>query len=70
MKYRIIMIYPDGERVEEDELYDSYEEAESIALDNCGAFHVGGEILELSNPGDYPYDPDEEADYEIIEVDE
>ena len=66
MKYKIIMIYPGEERVEEDELYDSYEEAESVTLDNCSAFHVGGEILELSNPGDYPYDPDEEANYEII----
>jgi hypothetical protein len=23
----------------------------------------------MSNPGDYPYDPDDEPDYEIIEVD-
>lgn len=31
---------------------------------------TGGEILEMSNPGDYPYDPSDEPDYEIIETDE
>ena len=24
----------------------------------------------MSNPGDYPYDPDEEVDFEIVEVDD
>lgn len=54
--------------VEEDELYDTYEEAEEAARYGMSCYHLGGEILELNNPGDYPYDPDDEPEYEIIEV--
>lgn len=61
-KYKIIF---NGE--EQDEVFDTYEEAEDYAHDLVGAYHEGGEILELSNPGDYPYDPEVEPDYEIIE---
>ena len=34
---------------------------------NCRA---GAEVLNLSNPGDYPYDEDDDfdIDYEIVEV--
>jgi len=32
-------------------------------------YDLGGEILNMSNPGDYPLS-EEQADYEIIEVDE
>ncbi len=61
-KYKIIF---NGE--EQDEVFDTYEEAEDYAHDLVGTYHEGGEILELSNPGDYPYDPEVEPDYEIIE---
>lgn len=62
-KYRIIF---DGE--EEDEVYDSYEEAEDSAMEMLSNYHLGGEILELSNPGDYPYNPDDEPDIVITEI--
>lgn len=62
-KYRIIF---EGEV--EDELYDSYEDAEEAALYLCSCSRVGAEILNLSNPGDYDYDEDEEYEYEIEEV--
>ncbi len=55
---------------EENEVFDTYEEADEYALYLLSCYHIGGEILEMSNPGDYPYDPDDEPEYEIIEVDD
>lgn len=54
----------------QDEVFDSYEDAEDYAGYLSGCFHDGGETLELSNPGDYPYDEDAEPEYEIIDEDE
>lgn len=62
-KYKILF---NGE--EQDELYDTYDEADDAARDMVCAYHVGGEELELSNPGDYPYDPNDEPNCEIIKV--
>ncbi len=61
-KYKIIF---NGE--EQDEVFDTYDDALDAANDLVGAYHEGGEILELSNPGDYPYDPTVEPEYEIVE---
>jgi hypothetical protein len=63
-KYKIIF---EGE--EEDEVFSSYEQAQEYALYLVSCYHTGGEILELSNPGDYPYDPSDEPEYEIVEID-
>lgn len=64
-KYKIIF---DGE--EEDEIFNSKEEAEEYALYLCSCTNSGAEILHMSNPGDYDYDEDsfEDPDYEIIEI--
>ena len=66
-KYKIIY---DGE--EEDEVFDTIEDAEDYAgyLRSCE--RTGAETLHLSNPGDYDYDEDdfEPSDYEIIEIDD
>lgn len=62
-KYKIIF---EGE--EQDEVFDTYEEADDYATDLVSSYHEGGEILEMSNPGDYPYDPEYEPECEIIEV--
>ena len=66
-KYKVLF---DGEM--QDEVFDSYEAAEEYALYLCSCSRTGAEILNLSNPGDYPYDEDsfEDPEYEIIEVDE
>ena len=61
-KYKIIF---NGE--EQDEVYDTYDAAREAANDLVGAYYEGGETLELSNPGDYPYDPTVEPEYEIVE---
>lgn len=63
------MHYPDGTDEEEDELYDSEEQAEEAGCYGCSCYSQGAEILNMSNPGDYPLD-DGECDFEIIEVDE
>jgi len=64
-KYKILF---DGE--EEDEIFDTYKAADEYALYLISCYHTGGEILEMSNPGDYPYDPNDEPDVEIVEIDE
>ena len=70
-KYKIKMIYPDGEEVIEDDIFDSYEEAEDAALYYVSCTRDGAETLNLSNPGDYEYDEETYVDptYEIIEID-
>ena len=66
-KYRILL---DGEM--EDDVFDSYKIAEEYGWYLIGCSREGAEILHMSNPGDYPYDPDafEDPEYEIIEADE
>lgn len=64
-KYKIRF---EGEEL--DDVYDTYEAAYDAALYEVSCYHLGGEILEMSNPGDYPYDPNEEPEFEIFEVDE
>ncbi len=62
-KYKIIF---GGE--EADEVFNSYKEADEYALYLVSCYHTGGKIFEMCNPGDYPYDPDDEPEYEIVEV--
>lgn len=53
----------------EEELFDSYEEAEEYGYTILSACALGAEILRLSNPGDHP-EPDEDEDpaFSVIEV--
>ena len=72
IKYKYIL-YLDGAKIMDSydddwELYDDYDSAVDAALYSIGCWHVGGETLQLSNPGDYDYDPNEEPTYEIEEV--
>ena len=76
IKYGFILYFPDGDRIDsadEGELFDTEQEAEEAASEWISNYKVGGEILNLSNPGDYPYEPDvwsqiESSVYEV-EVD-
>ena len=54
---------------EEDEVFDTEEDAEDYASYLSGCVKEGAEILHLSNPGDYDED-DYNDDYEIVEVDD
>lgn len=66
--FRVEMHYPDGSIEEDDEVFESEDDAKARGLQMCSDYSTGGEVLNLSNPGDYPLD-DEEADFEVIEVD-
>lgn len=55
---------------EQDEVFSTYEDAEQYALYLISCYHTGGEILEMSNPGDYTYDPADAPKYEIVETTE
>ena len=65
VKYKVVF---DGE--EEDEIFDTMEEAEEYALYLCSCSRTGAEILHLSNPGDYDEDDYDEPEYEIIEIED
>ena len=69
-KYKIILSFSDGEEIERDEIFDTEEAAHEYALYLVGCASTGAEILNMSNPGDYPLDDFEEPDYEIIESEE
>ena len=64
-KYKVIF-----NAEEEDEMFDTYEEAESHALYLCSCTRDGSETLNMSNPGDYEYNEDsyKDPEYEIIET--
>lgn len=68
-KFKICWL-EDGE--EEDEVFDTYEAADEMGMYYQSCAKVGAETLNLSNPGDYPYDEEtfDCPEYEIIEIDE
>lgn len=66
--FKVIMHYPDYDD-EEEEIFETEEEAEEYGLQSCSDYHAGGEILNMSNPGDYPLDDNDDVDFEVIEVD-
>ncbi len=73
-KYKILYHWRDGTEEEDDnygDFYSSKEEADEAGLYGLSCARDGGEILHMSNPGDYPYDESdyEDNDFEIIEVD-
>lgn len=65
--YKINLLFDNGDIEEQEEEFETYKEAEECALYLCSCYHQGSEILHMSNPGDYPYDENEEVDYEIFE---
>jgi len=64
--FKVVMTYSDGTEDEQDEVFETEAEAEDHGQYMCSCFSTGGEILHLSNPGDYPL-TDDSADYYIIE---
>lgn len=69
VKYQVVF---DGQEPDEDEVFDSYDEADEYGLYAESCQRQGAEILHLSNPGDYAYDEEnfETSSYEIIEIEE
>lgn len=54
----------------EDEEFETREEAMNCVAQIESECRAGAEELNMSNPGDYPYDEDDdfEIDYEIIKI--
>lgn len=69
-KYKILLLYPGGGSDEQDEVFDTEEDAVDYALYLVSCGRQGAEILNLSNPGDYPLDDYEEPDFTILEIDD
>lgn len=67
-KYKLT--FSDGETQESEGAFDTEAEAEEYALEAISEYHTGGEILNMSNPGDYPLVEDDDVDFEVIEIDE
>lgn len=71
MKYKVIYHLPNGTEEEEDELYDTEEQAEDAGCYGCSCYSSGAEIFNMSNPGDNPLDGTEgDVDFEIVEIDD
>jgi hypothetical protein len=70
MSFKIVMKYSDGTIEEDDELFDTAEEANEYGLIQVSNYRSGGAVLHASNPGDHPLDAHDEADFEVIEVDD
>lgn len=69
-KYRATVTYPGGEEEILEDLFDTRKAAEEAALYAISCWDTGAETLNMSNPGDYPYDPDDvnDAYFDIEEV--
>ena len=71
-RYKYILYFGNGDQLDSEshgEVFNSYEDAQDAALKAIGNYRLGGEMLNLSNPGDYEYDEDENIDYDIVEID-
>ena len=73
-KYGWVIHYDDGDMDYDDnneEPYDTYEEAEEAALYADSCRRSGADTMNLSNPGDYPETGDDidSGEIEVFEVD-
>ncbi len=64
--FKVVMIYPDGTREEEDEVFETEAEAREYGDEQVNNFASGAEVLELAGRS---YD-DRDADYEVIVVED
>ncbi len=66
-----LYIHEAGFEDEENELFETEEDARDYMCEIESNCRAGAETLNMSNPGDYPYDEDDDfsIDYDIVEVD-
>lgn len=77
-KYKVKILYGNDEEdilmadgSYDDAIFDNESDAEEAGQEACSNCELGAQILNMSNPGDYPYDKDTFfVDYEIIEIEE
>lgn len=67
--FKTRLIFSDGDTLELEGTFDTEEEAEEYALEAISEYNLGGDILNMSNPGDYPDDEEVDVDFEINEID-
>lgn len=58
----------DGVIDEDEGPFDTKKDAEDAVMEWENAWHTGAETLEMSNPGDWPYNPDDSPTIEVVEV--
>ena len=65
-----LKIFEPGFEEYEDEVFETEAEAQECMDTIMSDYRTGAEVLNLSNPGDYPYDEDDDfdIDYEIVEI--
>ncbi len=68
MKYAVYLTFPEGESYLDDSRFDTYEDADEYGLQCMSDYDTGAEIMNMSNPGDYPLLGN--AEYDVVEVDE
>jgi len=68
--FKVKLIFSDSDTEELEGVFDTEADAEEYALESISEYHMGGEILNMSNPGDYPLDEEDDVDFEVIETDE
>jgi hypothetical protein len=68
--FKVVINYPDGTKEEDDEVFETEEEAEAHGLEQCSHYVAGGEVLHMSNAGDYPLrQDDDDVDFDVMKVD-
>ena len=67
-KYKVIMIDENGYEDEQDEIFDNRQAAEDYGLYIVGCADLGAEILNMSNPGDYPLEEAEKLSFRVERV--
>ncbi len=67
-KYIAVMVFEDGETIEDDILCDTVEEALSRAEDMGADYATGMETLHLNDPIEYPDEDGDDYDIEIREI--
>ena len=65
-----LKIYEEGFEEYENEVFETEAEAQECMNTIMSDYRTGAEVLNLSNPGDYPYDEDDDFDieYDIVEI--
>lgn len=68
-KYRLEF---EEDLADENGIFDTYQQALDAVCEVESNMRVGAEVLHMSNPGDYPYDEDDDfsVEFEITEVDD
>lgn len=70
MGFKVVLKFSDGSVEEDDEILETEQEANEYGQQQVSSYQAGGEVLNLSNPGDYPLSDDDDVDFEVVAVDE